>query len=77
MLLLLLMMHFTLVDDSNADVVTCGWGHSMRVNGNEIQMAGRPYEFSTLLRLHRLPSFLRIPVIQSTLDQKYSSKTTQ
>ena len=71
------MMHFTLVDDSNADVVTCGWGHSMRVNGNEIQMAGRPYEFSTLLRLHRLPSFLRIPVIQSTLDQKYSSKTTQ
>ena len=70
--------HFTqVVLESDVHCAASGWGHSILVTDNTIEMAGRPYEFSTLLRLHRLPSFLRTPVIRTTLEQKYSNKEQQ
>jgi len=51
--------------------VAAGWGHSAFIVTNQntprLLVCGRPYDFQTLLRLKRLPSFLRRPLIWTTL----------
>lgn len=41
------------------DDISLGWGHTALISENQLYVTGRPYDFSTLLRLHRLPGFLR------------------
>ncbi len=50
-----------------------GWGHTVLVSGSNdsIYVAGRPYDFQTLLRLYRMPNFVRrLAVRQSLLFEK-------
>ena len=41
--------------------VSAGWGHTLLIDEkNQLQVVGRPHDFQTLLRLRRLPHFIRI-----------------
>jgi len=48
-----------------------GWGHTALVAGGadhtRLLVAGRPHDFQTLLRLRRLPGFVRNPVVSASL----------
>ena len=54
-----------LYDKGPVTAVSAGWGHTAilvpdRTSGiNKLLITGRPYEFPTLLRLYRLPRFIR------------------
>jgi alpha-tubulin suppressor-like RCC1 family protein len=55
----------------NFDHVTnaaAGWGHSVLVQDDKLYVAGRPYDFQSLLRLNRIPSFVRRIAINQTLS---------
>jgi len=56
---------------SNFDNVTdvaAGWGHTALINDGALYVAGRPWDFQSLLRLNRLPSFLRRMVLRQSLS---------
>ena len=41
--------------------VSTGWGHTLLIDDkSQLQVIGRPHDFQTLLRLRRLPHFLRM-----------------
>lgn len=53
--------------------VAAGWGHSVLVcksaeNETKLYVAGRPFDFQALLRLYRLPSFIRRPALSLSLN---------
>lgn len=52
--------------DSVTDAAA-GWGHSILIHDSKLYVAGRPYDFQSLLRLNRIPSFVRRTVIGQSL----------
>ena len=53
--------------------VAAGWGHSVIVckgdqNETKLYVAGRPFDFQALLRLYRLPSFIRRSALSLSLN---------
>ena len=70
--------------DGEPPIVTAaaaGWGHSAFVaqdastGGSALYIAGRPQDFQTMLRLKRLPAFLRRYIVSNSL--KYDDGTTR
>jgi alpha-tubulin suppressor-like RCC1 family protein len=55
------------IDFNNVTDEAAGWGHSVLVQDDKLYVAGRPYDFQSLLRLNRIPSFARRIAIQQTL----------
>jgi Regulator of chromosome condensation (RCC1) repeat len=58
-----------LVYETDKPVTSCavGWGHSAFIHDqHKLLMTGRPHEFSSLLRLARLPNLIRQYAIQQT-----------
>lgn len=55
--------------DAPVHAVSTGWGHTAIIPADQsaVLIAGRPHDFSALLRLHRLPPVLRDYMIQQTL----------
>jgi len=48
-----------LIHDGPVDSVSAGWGHTAFTSNGSLYVSGRAYELSNLMKLHRLPSFLR------------------
>lgn len=53
---------------SNVVHAAAGWGHTILLLQNgEIYIAGRPYDFQTLLRMYRMPAFVRRLAVRQSL----------
>lgn len=56
----------------NVNRAAAGWGHTvLATRDNKLHVAGRPYDFHTLLRFYRMPSLIRrMTVMQSLMMEK-------
>eukprot|EP00979_Chaetoceros_neogracilis_P003273 scaffold577_cov273-Chaetoceros_neogracile.AAC.7 len=56
----------------NVTRAAAGWGHTvLATRDHQLHVAGRPYDFHTLLRLYRMPSMIRrFTVMQSLMMEK-------
>jgi alpha-tubulin suppressor-like RCC1 family protein len=52
--------------ERNIQSCAVGWGHTALVVDNKLYLTGRPHEFSALLRLQRLPAWLRYYAVRQT-----------
>lgn len=58
----------TLPAFSNVIHAAAGWGHTVLLTQDgDIYVAGRPYDFQTLLRMYRMPAFVRRMVVRQSL----------
>lgn len=58
-------------DDNDNDGITSislGWGHTAMVRNQQLWVTGRPHDFSALLRLRRLPRWIRDYAVHQTLQ---------
>ncbi|GKY93733.1 hypothetical protein MPSEU_000340400 [Mayamaea pseudoterrestris] len=55
----LLLTESTGAENPNFTSVAVGWGHTAFISNDKLYVTGRPHDFSNLLRLRRLPRFLR------------------
>ena len=65
--------------DKSLDVqsIAVGWGHTAIVANQKLYVTGRPHDFSSLLRLRRLPVWLRNYSVRQTLKSTMGGKDQQ
>jgi len=65
-----------LIHDGPVDSVSAGWGHTAFTSNGSLYVSGRAYELSSLMKLKRLPSFLRYFAITVKKEKKDDDKET-
>lgn len=68
-----------LVYETEKPIQSCavGWGHSAFISDNQLFLTGRPHEFSSLLRLARLPPWFRQYAVRHTHRTVLDARETQ
>jgi len=56
------------VFEGDIDGIGVGWGHTGVLSKGKVYWTGRPHDFSALLRLNRLPSWIRTLAVRQLLD---------
>mmetsp|Transcript_30589 Transcript_30589/g.46325 ORF Transcript_30589/g.46325 Transcript_30589/m.46325 type:complete len:481 (+) Transcript_30589:152-1594(+) len=58
-----------LIYDGPVNAASAGWGHTAFTSNGSLFVSGRTHDLTTLLRLRRLPSFLRMYAVNSIIKK--------